>query len=349
MADGVLIIDGEGAVLVYNRPAEELLGLPHGTLAIGCRLTDFATLQGLHAFLAPAPGGRLETGGEGSLLHIAPGRVLRVDVSWLPARPGAAPTVVLLLHDARDAERLQSMRRDFIANLSHEVRTPLAAIRGCSATLLGGAALDDRERARRFVEMIDQHAERLGQLVDDLGTLADLEQDRIELQHHSIEVGPVIAAAVDACRDHALRGGVVIAASVEPPTPLAAGDRDLLEQALVRLIANAVRYTPHGGRVAVSAGPAPNQKSGETWVRFAVVDTGVGVPAQDVERLGERFYRVDKGRSRARGGSGLGLALVKHIVRVHGGTMEIASEVQRGTSVTLYWPAAARREQACAG
>jgi len=344
MADGVLVVDGEGAVLVYNRPAEELLGLSAGSLSVGCRVDQITTVPGLHAFLSP--GARPEPG-EGRLVHIAPGRVLNVDVRWLPAEEGSGPTVLLLLHDTRDAARLQSMRRDFIANLFHEVRTPLAAIRACSATLLGGA-LDNAERAHRFVEMIDQHADRLGQLFDDLGALADLEQNPGELQHRAIDVAAAIETAVAACRDHALRAGVLIGSSVDPATPPADGDRDLFQQALVRLITNAVRYTPLGGRVTISAAPAAHPQSGTAWVQVAVVDTGVGVPAEDVERLGERFYRVDKGRSRAQGGSGLGLALVKHIVHAHGGTMEIASEVQRGTSVTLYWPSAKAGEQACA-
>jgi two-component system phosphate regulon sensor histidine kinase PhoR len=329
MADGLLVVDDQGCIVVYNRPAEDLLALPVGTLAVGRRLLDLARLPKLQELLEQATF-------DESLLEVAPRRFVRVHVTRVPSA-GTPPMILVAVRNAQDAERLQSMRREFVANVAHEVRTPLAAIRGYSATLLAGALSDD-ERARHFVEVIEQHAERLGQLVDDLGTLADLEQGDVELQRAAVDVGGVVDAAVNVCRAQALRCGVSLQSSVAYSTPQVNADRDLLEQALVRLIANAIRYTPSGGNVSVAANCAPEQAGPGTWVRFSVVDTGVGVPTPDLERLGERFYRVDKGRSRARGGCGLGLAVVKHIVYAHGGTMAIASELQRGTAVTLYWP-----------
>lgn len=337
LADGLLVVDGDGRIVVYNRPAEQLLGVPDGRLAIGDRLGDVAPLPGLLGAIddrlratAPAREQVIEIGLHGTV---------HADLALLPGSGGEPAAVLVVLHATHETERLQSMRRDFIANVSHEVRTPLAAIRGCSATLLGGA-LGDGARARHFVEIIEQNAARLGQLLDDLGCLADLEHGQLELRRRALAVGPAVEAAVQARRDQAMGGGIALEWTVDAGTPLLDGDRDLLDQVLLRLLDNALRYTPRGGRVSLCAGPTPAASGeGQPWVRLAVIDTGSGIAADDVSRLSERFYRPDKSRSRELGGSGLGLALVKHIVRAHGGVMEIASGLQQGTAVTLLWPA----------
>lgn len=337
MADGILVVDGDCRIVVYNRPAEELLGLPDGRLTVGARLDDVAPLPGLLTAVAE----RLAASGptREQVIEIGVSRTVYADLTLLPpGAQGARAGVLVLLHVPHETERLQSMRRDFIANVSHEVRTPLAAIRACSATLLGGA-LGDGARARRFVEVIEQHAARLGQLLDDLGCLADLEQGDLRLHRRALAIGPAVDAAVQVCRERAVTSGIALESSVDAMTPALDGDRDLLDQVLLRLIDNALRYTPRGGRVSVSAAatPAPSGE-GPSWGCVTVVDTGVGIAAEDVSRLSERFYRPDKGRARELGGSGLGLAVVKHIVRAHGGLMEIASGLHQGTAVTLVWP-----------
>lgn len=340
--EGLVIFDLEGQVVVYNTSAESLLDLPSGSLRIGASLPGGPTRDAILDVVQRA--GRA---GQASVLEHAltleSGRGVRVQATRLPTAPGSLPAVLVTMRDARDSERLDAMRRDFVANVSHEVRTPLAAIRACSATLLGGA-LGDGTRARHFVEVIEHHAERLAQLIDDLGRLSDLEQDRIDIQRRPVAVAPLLRAAVEACVERALAGGVGIDLSVTEDAPAARADCELLRQALVMLIDNAVRYTPRGGRVAVSAAECldAGDANGEgAWVCFRVTDTGIGVPPTDLPRLSERFYRPDKGRSRDRGGSGLGLALVKHIARTHGASLQIESEVERGTTVTLRWPASA--------
>jgi two-component system phosphate regulon sensor histidine kinase PhoR len=341
MAEGLVILDLNGCVEVYNAPAECLLGLPAGSLRVGQPFPDTPVRAAVAEVVEQArtepPRGFAER-----LVPLASGRLLKLNAARLPSPSGAAAGLLLTLHDAREAERLDAIRRDLAANVSHEVRTPLAAIRACSATLLGGA-LGDPERARRFVEMIEQHAERLARLVDDLSRLSDLEQGRIDVQRREVAVAQAVRAAVEACLERARSSGVAIELSVAAPVPAVHADRDLLEEALVRLIENAVQFTLRGGRVMVSALPADGgvECGGGTaaWVCLRVADSGVGIPAADVARLSERFYRVDKARSRERGGCGLGLALVKHIVRAHGATMHIESQVDRGTTVTLLWPA----------
>jgi two-component system phosphate regulon sensor histidine kinase PhoR len=342
MVEGLLIVDLEGRVAVYNTSAESLLDLPLGSLHIGAPLPECPPRAVIRDLVAQAGIAR-EPGFVERSLTLAAGRTVRLQATRLPPAQGSVPSVFLSIRDAHEAERLETLRRDFVANVSHEVRTPLAAIRACSSTLLGGA-LGDNERARRFVEVIEHHAERLAQLVDDLGRLSDLEEGRMDLRCRLVPVEGVLRAAVEGCVERALAAGVAIDLSVADDVPAAQADGELLKQAVAMLIDNAVRYTQRGGRVAVSAATwvGNHAARGDTsWICLRVCDTGVGVPASELPRLSERFYRPDKGRSRERGGSGLGLALVKHIARAHGASMQIDSEMDRGTTVTLRWPAAA--------
>jgi two-component system phosphate regulon sensor histidine kinase PhoR len=236
-----------------------------------------------------------------------------------------------------ELRRLEVVRRDFVANVSHELRTPLTAIKGYAETLLGAAG-EDRETCRRFLGVIDRHSERLGRLIDDLLTLSDLELGRTALRLGTVAVGAVIDDVLQILGDAARRQGVRVAAEVSVDAPAAHADGDRLRQVLINLVDNGVKYTPAGGRVTVRARRASGPQAG--MVEIAVEDSGIGVPAHDLPRLTERFFRVDKARSRELGGTGLGLAIVKHIVQGHGGSLHIASAVGQGTTVTVYVPAA---------
>jgi two-component system phosphate regulon sensor histidine kinase PhoR len=247
---------------------------------------------------------------------------------------------ILVFHDVSELKRLERVRRDFVANVSHELRTPLTAIRGYSETLLTGA-VEDRDLARRFVAVIDRHAERLNRLVDDLLTLSDLELGRTRLHRTAVDAEEVIDRVFEVMSDKAARAGIALQREPAPDTTRLDADPDRVEQVLLNLVDNAIKYTPRGGRVTVRARPTPEPGSAEVdAVELSVHDTGVGVPSRDLPRLTERFYRVDAARSRELGGTGLGLAIVKHIVQAHGGSMRIESEINRGTTVYLYLPAA---------
>src|SRR5262249_46951920 len=202
-------------------------------------------------------------------------------------------------------------RRDFVANVSHELRTPLTAIKGYAETLLGSAG-NDRETARRFLEVIDRHSERLGRLTDDLLTLSDLELGRTALHLAPVEVDVVVDDVLQILSERAARAGVRIGSQVAPGTSAVLADGDRLRQVLINLVDNAIKYTSSGGHVVVRAGRSAG--ASPDMVEIAVEDNGIGIPAHDLPRLTERFFRVDKARSRALGGTRLGLAILKHIL-----------------------------------
>jgi two-component system phosphate regulon sensor histidine kinase PhoR len=224
------------------------------------------------------------------------------------------------------------MRTEFVANVSHELRTPLTAIQGYLETLLGGA-LDEPEDAHRFLEVVFRHTERLGRLLNDLTDLSNIELGKVSLQLESLVLASVVESVLDIIRPRAEAAEVLLEQAIPDALPPVLADNDRLEQILINLVDNAVKYSPRGARVLVSAEVLDRET-----VQVAVVDSGVGIPAADLPRITERFYRVDKARSRALGGTGLGLAIVKHLVAAHGGQLRITSEVGRGTTVRFTLP-----------
>lgn len=234
---------------------------------------------------------------------------------------------VLTLHDITRLKRLEEMRKDFVANVSHEMKTPITAIKGFAETLLDGA-LDDRTHAERFLSMIRTHSNRLNSLVDDLLTLSRIELGDISIEKTEVVFDEIVDAAFLTLGDAAKRKGLYLrkAASQGPQAGMA--DRDRLVQIVLNLVDNAIKFTEEGGVTVGIDG-----RGGK--VTLYVEDTGIGVPPQHLHRLGERFYRVDRARSRDLGGTGLGLAIVKHLVQAHGWSMRIESEHGKGTRVNV--------------
>jgi two-component system phosphate regulon sensor histidine kinase PhoR len=253
--------------------------------------------------------------------------VLQVHAAPLRLGPGEVG-VAMVLHDITALRQLEQVRTEFVANVSHELRTPLTAIQGYLETLLGGA-MDDPAHARRFLEVAFRHTERLGRLLNDLTDLSNIELGRVSLHMGPVALREVVDGALDIIRTKAEAGGVRLETLLPENLPPVHADRDRLAQILINLVDNAVKYTPRGGRVTVEA------VAGEGMVELAVADTGVGIPAADLPRITERFYRVDRARSRELGGTGLGLAIVKHLVAAHGGTLTIESRPGEGTRVRV--------------
>jgi two-component system phosphate regulon sensor histidine kinase PhoR len=233
----------------------------------------------------------------------------------------------MVLHDVTALRRLERVRTEFVANVSHELRTPLTAIQGYLETLLGGA-LEEREHARRFLEIAFRHTERLGRLLNDLTDLSNIELGKVSLRLEPTRFGDVLASVLDIVRPKAEAGRVGLIPDVEPRDLGVHADHDRLAQILINLVDNAVKYTAEGGWVTVRARLLDTGR-----VEVRVRDTGVGIPRADLPRITERFYRVDKARSRELGGTGLGLAIVKHLVLAHGGELAIDSVEGEGTTV----------------
>jgi two-component system phosphate regulon sensor histidine kinase PhoR len=259
-------------------------------------------------------------------------QILRLRASPLTA-DGAAPGVLLLISDETRLRRLEAMRRDFTANVSHELKTPLAAIRAYAETLLMGA-LEDPDANRRFVQNISHQAERLDELIHDLLRLARLQSEPDGVSTIPIAIIPILEQSISQHRAIGLSKEI----SIDFPKPtftqpsdnwFVMGDEEALITIFNNLLGNAIRYTQRGGQVHVHIDPQPNQ------LVISVRDNGIGIPEEDHERIFERFYRVEKARSSDTGGTGLGLAIVKNLVVAIGGTVTIESEVGRGSCFTV--------------
>jgi len=241
---------------------------------------------------------------------------------------------LVVLNDITRLRTLENMRKEFVANVSHELKTPITSIKASVETLLDGA-MENREMARRFLDIVVRHADRLNAIVDDLLSLSRIEQEaenrQIELD--ALDVEPVLQAAVQSCLVTADERGINIQVSCANDLK-ARMNAPLIEQAVVNLIDNATKYSDPGGVVHVVA----EQKG--TEVRIDVRDTGCGIAPEHLQRVFERFYRVDKARSRNAGGTGLGLSIVKHIVQAHGGRVTVESALGKGSTFSLFLPAA---------
>jgi len=262
-------------------------------------------------------------------LAAAEGRVFDVQGAPVGQRPAAGSIAVL--HDVTEVERLERVRKDFVANISHELRTPLAAIRGYAETLLDGAS-EDPANSRKFLEIICRNTVRLGDMASDLLALSELETEWKPPPAENVSVREVAGSALGAVEREAVARHVNVCAGVIEDVHVM-GQRFRLEHALVNLLHNAIRFNHSGGEVRLEAALRGDK------VRIEIGDTGIGIPFQDLPRVFERFYCVDKARSRETGGTGLGLSIVKHITEKMGGTVSVESRLGKGSIFTLEFPA----------
>lgn len=251
-----------------------------------------------------------------------------------PREPEKPSGAVVVLHDVTELRRLERVRQDFVANVSHEFKTPLTAIQGFAETLISGA-IDDPRNNRRFLGIIRDHATRLARLTDDLLKLARIEAGKLEVQFQAVGVLEIVERCAETTLLKSSQKQIALDIDVPANLPPVRGDAALLRDVLQNLVDNAVQYTPPGGRIRISAEATKRE------VVIAVDDTGIGIPLSDQERIFERFYRVDAARSREAGGTGLGLSIAKHIVEVHGGRLWVESEVGLGSKFSFSVPIAA--------
>lgn len=239
--------------------------------------------------------------------------------------------IILIIEDITQLRKLENVRRDFIANVSHELKTPITSIRGFVETLRSGEVQDENMQ-KRFLEIIDLESERLIRLVEDILTLSDLENNLELIQMEKIDVKETLNEIIAIMRQLASKKEITIRSNIEENMNLLYFTKDKFKQMMINLIDNAIKYTPKGGKVEVNAYQNKNQ------LQIEIKDTGIGIPKEDIPRLFERFYRVDKARSRSAGGTGLGLAIVKHILQLMNGKIKVESELGKGTSFILFIP-----------
>lgn len=324
MKEGLLIMDKNGRVLLINDSLKDLLGLNHAYRD----LTATEILRDAE-LLSLLEGSRLVNETISREISFKGEKDLLVTSSPVELS-GNERGIVMTFHNITRLKRLEQIRRDFVANVAHEIKTPITAIKGFAETLIDGA-IEDKENAIKFLEIIKRHSERLNSLVNDLLTLSSIEQGEIKLKIEDINLSELIDSLFTLIQEKAKAKGLYIKKVIPDEITFIRADRDRLFQILLNLIDNAIKFTDLGG-VTVGA-----EKEEERIILF-IEDTGCGIERKHLPRLGERFYRVDRARSRELGGTGLGLAIVKHLVRAHGWTMEIDSIPGTGTKVKIFVP-----------
>lgn len=330
MHEGVIALDTQERVITVNRAAEALLGVV-ATQAKGHLIQEVVrnvTLQRL----AAAAMHSTESATADIVLRGAEERFLQATATALRDAQGQDIGVLVVLNDVTQLRHLENIRRDFVSNVSHELKTPITSIKGFVETLRDGA-LDNREHAERFLGIIARHAERLHAIIEDLLALSRLEQsdESYDIPRSETTLTDVLQAAILDCAARAEAQRVTMIPSCAEALR-ATVNAPLLEQAIVNLLENAITYSNPDSCVWMSA------RQDDDLLVIEVRDQGVGIPYDHLDRIFERFYRVDKARSRERGGTGLGLAIVKHIAQVHGGQVSVTSAVGQGSTFTLRLP-----------
>jgi two-component system phosphate regulon sensor histidine kinase PhoR len=328
MHEGVVVIDRDGRIVLVNPALRSMLLV--GADAAGKLLIETVRHAQLEDLIAlsraePSEANRLEI----ELPGLKPRRLL-VHASPLS---GDDEGLLVVFVDVTELRRLESLRRDFVANASHELRTPIAAVRSATETLRSGA-LDEPKVAARFVDIIERNSQRLQSLLEDMLELSKLESNEFKLKRERVELASVVPIVLGLFRERAEKKRVRLTSDLTRSAPLIEGDARALEHVLSNLVDNAVKYCPPGARVLVSAALQGDH------VHLVVSDTGPGISVEHVSRIFERFYRVDAGRSRELGGTGLGLSIVKHLVEAMRGKVWVESEVGRGSTFTVSLPRA---------
>jgi two-component system phosphate regulon sensor histidine kinase PhoR len=329
MIEGVIAVDHRERVLFANAAAGRLFDF-RPLLVEGRRLLEVvrnhALDEAVTAALATGQPQRLETNQEGSEKMS-----LAIQATPLPGDP--CPGVVLVMHETTELRRLESLRQEFMANVSHELKTPLSSIKAYAETLQNGA-LDDREASVRFVERILEQADRLQHLIFDMLTLARIESEQEVFDIVAVPVSEVVDACFDSYRAAADAKRIQLVAEPPPSACRVLADAEGLREILDNLVDNAIKYTPEGGNVDVRWRVAEDAN----FVEIEVADSGIGIPQEGLPRVFERFYRVDKARSRELGGTGLGLAIVKHLVQSFGGNVIVESQKGKGSTFIVELP-----------
>ena len=324
MGDAIFVLDGKGRVTMTNKSAEKVLQVPRDA-ATGRHFIEVVRDHEIDALLQQCLKTRTQQTGVVELRSKK--QLLGIIATPFQEDSGC----LLLIQDLTELRKLETVRRDFIANLSHELRTPIASLKALGETLHEGA-IEQASVARDFVAKMNAEVDRLAQMVQEMGELSRIESGEAPLQKTPVNVAEAVDRAAGRLKAQADRAGLRLETQVAQNLPRVPADEARLEQVLVNLIHNAIKFTPSGGRITVSS----KAEGGKLVV--SVSDTGVGIPEDDLPRVFERFYKAD--RARAGGGTGLGLAIAKHVVEAHGGRIWVESVEGRGATFSFSMPLA---------
>lgn len=335
MMSGVMMIDKNERIVLLNRSAEEILGFSAVEL-LGKKYNEAKQQFEFTQLIEEC----FETGEhirDEMIFYFPEERILEVNLSPMSLSDNEFAGVLVVLHDITAVRRLERMRSEFVANVSHELKTPIAAVKGFAETLLAGA-MNDKETAKSFLQIIFDESERLNRLIGDILELSKIESRRIPLHFSPIDLRSFLEQTLHVMKSEAQKKRIELELHIADDLYMEA-DEDRLRQILINLLSNGVNYTPEGGKVKVKAQPLYGGGDKEPdRVRIIVADTGIGIPRKDLPRIFERFYRVDKARSRSSGGTGLGLSIVKHLVELHKGQITVESEVGVGSKFIIDLP-----------
>lgn len=327
MIDGVIAVDKDAKITAINPPAEQIFNIPKDA-AKGKFFLEVIRNNEIYETID-------------AVLKTASGAAREFNLIW-PVRKdlkiNASPILensavmgcLLVIHDITEIRRLETIRSDFVANVSHELKTPLTSIKGFVETLLDGA-LDDKENSRHFLKIIQDHTNRLDSLINDLLTLSHVESKEIRLDKEEFYPRDLADRVLSGFKSQLAKKDIRIKNDISSGA-LVMADRNRIEQVFINLIDNAIKFSREDGDIKIY-----NEKT-DSGLRFVVEDTGIGIPAKDVSRIFERFYRVDKARSRELGGTGLGLSIVKHIIELHGGNVGVESTEGLGSKFWFTLP-----------
>jgi two-component system, OmpR family, phosphate regulon sensor histidine kinase PhoR len=340
MSDGLLLTDVKGQIILSNHAVSKLFGI--GQNIEGRPVIESLRKAELMEMIEEVVHNREGISREIELTHPAElSLMITATPFYSNTAEGELSGVVLTFHDITRLKKLEEIRKDFVANVSHEIKTPITAIKGFAETLIEGA-LDDRENARKFLITIKNHSERLNSLVSDLLTLSRIELGDIRIEKKPVNLAEVLDSVFTTLLDKASSKGLYLNKEISAANSEIQADRDRLIQILLNLVDNGIKFTEKGGITIKIKGAKLKIKDREAEANLTeiiVEDTGTGISGKHLSRLGERFYRVDRARSRELGGTGLGLAIVKHLVKAHGWEMKIESEEGKGTTVHIFCPA----------
>ncbi|MFD1773145.1 two-component system histidine kinase PnpS [Paenibacillus rhizophilus] len=329
---GILLVDAEGRIALLNKAAEKMLDVRADDM-VGRSFRELKRHYELTRILEEGLS-RREPVHEERNFYNSGERIVRLDGVPM-TQDGTYQGMLFLLQEVTEIRRLERMRSEFVANVSHELKTPVAAVKGFAETLLGGGVKDEKT-ANSFLQIIYDENERLNRLIGDILELSKIESKRVHLEWSPVHLSSFFDSLLETMSKVAEKKSISLSAEV-PEELFIEGDEDKLRQIFLNLLSNAINYTHEGGSVKVRA-VNRQKKDGEETVIFTVTDTGMGIPRKDLPRIFERFYRVDKARSRSSGGTGLGLSIVKHLVELHRGAISVESDLGIGSTFILELP-----------